>query len=96
MKQPCVYIMASKINGTLYVGVTADLLRRVWQHREGVCDGFTKRYNIKMLVWYELYATMPEAIKRETDIKAWKRAWKIDLINAMNPDWIDLYAQLRG
>ncbi len=88
--------MASKRNGTLYVGVTSDLLKRAWQHREGVCEGFTKRYNIKMLVWYEFYATMPEAIKRETNIKAWKRAWKIDLINAMNPEWTDLYIRLRG
>jgi putative endonuclease len=87
--QPCVYIMASKRNGTLYVGVTSDLPRRDWEHREGAVDGFTKRYGVKMLVWYELHATMEEAIVREKQIKEWKRAWKLRLIEAANPTWRD-------
>jgi putative endonuclease len=88
--QPCVYMMASKRNGTLYIGVTSDLPRRVWEHREGVVDGFTKRYGVKMLVWYELHATMDAAIVREKQIKEWKRAWKLRLIETANPTWRDL------
>jgi len=88
--QPCVYIMASKRNGTLYVGVTSDLPRRDWEHRMGAVDGFTKRYGVKMLVWYELHATMEAAIVREKQIKEWKRAWKLRLIEAANPTWRDL------
>ncbi len=88
--------MTSKINGTLYVGVTSDLLARVWRHKNGLLDGFTKKYSVKLLVWYEVHDNMFAAIKREKCIKEWKRSWKIDLINAMNPEWHDLYDTLRG
>ena len=84
-----IYILGSD-TGTLYIGVTSDLPRRVWEHREGVVDGFTKRYGVKMLVWYELHATMDAAIVREKQIKEWKRAWKLRLIEAANPTWCDL------
>ncbi|HET7322363.1 MAG TPA: GIY-YIG nuclease family protein [Longimicrobiaceae bacterium] len=94
MKQPCVYILASQRNGTLYVGVTSDLVKRVWQHREGVVEGFTQRYGIHHLVWYELHATMLAAIAREKTIKEWKRAWKIQLIERENPRWLDLYESI--
>lgn len=96
MKQPCVYIMASKPRGTLYTGVTSDLIRRVWQHREGLIDGFTKRYDVKMLVWYEEHETMPQAIAREKAIKNWRRDWKIRLIEEMNRYWADLYGKIIG
>lgn len=78
--QPCVYILASKRNGTLYVGVTSDLLKRVWQHRNEVVEGFTKRYDVHMLVWYEVHETMESAILREKELKKWRRQWKIALI----------------
>jgi len=91
MKQPAVYIVASKRNGTLYTGVTSRLIQRVWQHREGVADGFTKRYGCKMLVWYEVHDTMEQAMLREKQIKAGSRAKKIALIEAMNPEWRDLW-----
>jgi predicted GIY-YIG superfamily endonuclease len=91
MKQPAVYIMASRRNGTLYTGVTSSLLHRAWQHREGVGDGFTKRYGCKVLVWYELHASMPDAIAREKQIKGGSRARKLALIEAMNPHWRDLF-----
>jgi len=94
MKQPCVYILANKRNGTLYIGVTSDLIQRVWQHREGLAEGFTSKYNIKILVWYELHGSMPEAIAREKAIKEWRRRWKIELVAAMNPEWQDLYPAL--
>ena len=83
--------MASKRNGTLYVGVTSDLMGRVWQHRENVVAGFTKRHGIHTLVWYEVHETMESAITREKSIKAWKRAWKLELIETSNPSWVDLY-----
>jgi predicted GIY-YIG superfamily endonuclease len=83
--------MASKRNGTLYTGVTSNLVQRVWQHREGVGEGFTKRYGCKLLVWYELAATMDAAISREKQIKAGSRAKKLALIEADNPDWCDLW-----
>lgn len=79
MKQPCVYMMASGRNGTLYVGVTADLIARVHQHRTGAIEGFTKQYGVKLLVWFEFHETMAEAIAREKLIKNWRRAWKTDL-----------------
>ena len=85
------YIMASKPHGTLYVGVTNDLVRRVWEHREGVSPGFTKRYGIKQLVHYEVHSTILYAIQREKNIKHWLRAWKIELIEGMNPAWDDLW-----
>jgi putative endonuclease len=86
--------MASKRNGTLYVGVTSDLMGRVWQHRENVVAGFTKRHGIHTLVWYEVHETMESAITREKSIKAWKRAWKLELIETSNPSWVDLYESL--
>ncbi len=91
MKLPCVYLLASRRNGTLYVGVTSNLVQRVWQHKEGLVDGFTKRYGVKLLVWYEVHATMASAIAREKAIKEWQRAWKLALIEKSNPDWVDLY-----
>ncbi|MEZ5692362.1 MAG: GIY-YIG nuclease family protein [Altererythrobacter sp.] len=92
--QPAVYIMANKRNGTLYVGVTSNLPQRAWQHREGAVDGFTKRYGCKLLVWYELCGTMENAILREKQIKAGSRAKKLALIEAMNPQWRDLYGEI--
>jgi len=94
MKNPCVYILASKRNGTLYAGVTSNLIQRVWQHKEGVVEGFTQKYGVKLLVWYELHATMESAIAREKQIKAGNRNKKIQLIEAMNPEWRDLYADI--
>ena len=95
-KQPCVYILASQRNGTLYVGVTSRLVQRVWQHREHFVPGFTSKYMVSLLVWYELHPTMRSAITREKAIKEWRRKWKLDLIEAMNPDWVDLYPALAG
>ena len=94
MKQPCVYLLASKRNGTLYVGVTSNLLRRVWQHKNDVMEGFTKRYGVHNLVWYESHDTMESAITRENAIKEWKRAWKLSLVEKDNPSWLDLYEEL--
>ena len=90
-KQPCVYLLASKRNGTLYVGVTSDLVKRVWEHKNHVVDGFTKQYGVGLLVWYEMHETMESAIQREKAIKEWQRAWKLKLIEKFNPDWKDLY-----
>ncbi len=92
--QPAVYIVASKRNGTLYVGVTSNLPSRAWQHREGILPGFTKKYGCKLLVWYEIYQDMPNAIAREKQIKAGSRKKKLALIEAMDPDWCDLYEDL--
>jgi putative endonuclease len=94
MKQPAVYIMASKRNGTLYTGVTSALIQRASQHRAGVVDGFTKRYGCKMLVWYELAGTMEAAIMREKQIKAGSRAKKLASIEKMNPEWRDLFDEI--
>lgn len=91
MRQLAVYIMASKRNGTLYIGVTSNLPQRAFQHREGVIPGFTSRYGCKILVWYELFDEMIPAITREKQIKAGSREKKLSLIEAMNPDWRDLY-----
>jgi putative endonuclease len=93
-RQPCVYILASGPKGTLYVGVTSDLVKRVWQHREGVVKGFSMGYGVHRLVWYEQHATMASAITREKAIKAWRRVWKIKLIESVNPNWEDLYPTL--
>ncbi len=93
-KQPCVYLVASRRNGTWYVGVTSDLIKRVWQHKNQVVPGFTRRYSVHTLVWYEVHETMESAIRREKAIKGWKRAWKIELIEQANPAWHDLYADL--
>ena len=94
MKVYWVYILASRPRGTLYVGVTSDLVRRIYQHREGLADGFTNEHGIKMLVYYEQHATAIAAIQREKNIKHWPREWKIDLILSMNPDWRDLYEDI--
>lgn len=94
MKQPAVYIMANKRNGTLYTGVTSNLPQRVWQHREGVVDSFTKRYGCKMLVWFEMHETMEAAILREKQIKAGSRKKKLALIESFNPQWRDLYGDI--
>jgi putative endonuclease len=93
-KQPAVYIMASGRNGTLYTGVTSNLPQRAWQHRSGAVGGFTKQYSCKMLVWYELHSTMPDAIVREKQIKGGSRKRKLALIEGLNPTWRDLYEEL--
>ncbi len=94
MKQPCVYILANECRGTLYIGVTSDLLRRVWQHKNGSAEGFTERYGVHTLVWYESHETMRSAIVREKSIKNWRRVWKLELIEEDNPTWRDLYEDI--
>lgn len=94
MKGGWVYILANRPNGTLYIGVTADLPRRIWEHREGLVPGFTKRYGVKMLVYMEHRDDIRTAIQRETTMKHWSRAWKVQLILKNNPGWADLYDQL--
>ena len=89
-----VYLMASKRNGTLYLGVTSDLVRRTHQHREGLVDGFSKRYSCRNLVWYEVHDDLQDARLRELQMKKWKRAWKIRLIQENNPDWRDLWLDI--
>jgi putative endonuclease len=84
-------MLASKRNGTLYIGMTSELAKRVWQHKNDVIDGFTKRYGVHQLVWYELHETMESAIEREKALKNWKRVWKLKLIENSNPGWQDLY-----
>ncbi len=86
-----VYIMASKRNGTLYIGVTNDLMRRVYEHKHNLLEGFTKKYHIHMLVYYESTVDIRSAIEREKQLKWWHRAWKIELIESVNPEWKDLY-----
>jgi len=86
----CVYLLASKPHGTLYVGVTSNLLQRVWQHKSKTVPGFTSKYSVSRLVWYESHVSAEAAIRREKQIKEWRRAWKIQLIEADNPDWVDL------
>lgn len=93
-KQPTVYLLASKRNGTLYAGVTSDLVKRVWEHKNNVVEGFTKKYNVHILVWYEVHETMESAIRREKAIKEWKRNWKIELIESVNATWKDLYTEI--
>ena len=93
-KQPCVYILASDRNGTLYVGVTSDLIKLVWEHKNDLVPGFTKRYSVHELVWYDLHDSMESAIAREKAIKEWKRQWKLELIERENPEWKDLYPGL--
>ena len=95
MKQPAVYILASEYNGTLYVGVTSNLPQRIWQHREGQVDGVTCEYDVKILVWYELCDSMVSAIEREKVIKKWNRAWKNRMIQKTNPDWRDLWDEIK-
>ena len=89
-----VYILASQRNGTLYIGVTSDLVKRVWQHREGAVRGFTKTYGVHRLVWFEQHATAESAIGREKRLKTWLRQWKVELIEAASPRWDDLYDQI--
>ncbi|WP_206858990.1 GIY-YIG nuclease family protein [Lysobacter changpingensis] len=93
-RNPCAYILASRARGTLYIGLTADLVRRVWQHRRAQGSGFTHRYRVHELVWYEAHETIESAISRETSLKAWRRLWKIRLIDATNPQWRDLYPDI--
>jgi putative endonuclease len=92
----CVYMMASARNGTLYVGVTSDLVKRVWQHKEGLAEGFTKEYAVKLLVWFEQHESAEGAITREKQIKKWNRAWKIRMVEEANPYWHDLYPSIVG
>ena len=92
--QPCVYILASERNGTLYIGVTSDLVQRVWEHQSDFVEGFTKKYKVHHLVWYEVHDNMEAAINREKQLKEWKRQWKITLIEKTNPYWNDLYASI--
>jgi len=96
VKHPCVYILASKRNGTLYVGVTNDVIRRVWQRKTGVIDGFTKEYGVHRLVYAEFHQTMTNAIAREKRVKNWRRVWKLALIERDNPTWRDLYLEYVG
>ena len=90
-RQPCVYMLASRKNGVLYIGVTSDLVKRVWQHKNDVVESFTHRYGVHLLVWYELHPTMESAILREKMLKRWKRDWKMRLIKEGNAGWNDLY-----
>jgi putative endonuclease len=93
-RYPAVYIVANRRNGPIYTGVTSDLPGRIWQHREGIIEGFSERYGCRMLVWFERHETMEPAIVREKRIKEWKRAWKLRLIEERNPRWDDLYETL--
>ena len=95
-KQPAVYIMAKDRNATLYVGVTSNLIARTWQHREHIVEGFTRKYDVTKLVWYELHGTMDAAIVREKQIKKWLRTWKIELIEKHNAYWNDLWLSIVG
>ena len=94
MKSPCVYILANNPKGTLYIGVTSNLTQRVWQHKNDLVKGFTKRYGVHRLVWYEVHETMESAIMREKALKKWNRAWKVELIENSNPDWAELYDEI--
>ena len=94
MKQPAIYILASQRNGTLYIGVTSNLIQRIWQHKKHLVDGFTKKYNVTQLVYFEQAQTMDSAIAREKELKKLTRKAKIELIQQRNPSWIDLYKQI--
>jgi putative endonuclease len=96
MKTPCVYMMSNKQEGTPYIGVTSDLLKRGWQHKEKQAKGFTERYNLDKLVWFELHESMPSAIAAEKKLKNMPRAKKISIIERINPEWRDLYPELTG
>ena len=93
-RNPCVYVLASGRNGTLYIGVTSDLVKRVWQHKGKFVSGFSATHTVDRLVWFEMHVTMESAILREKALKKWKRAWKLELIEAENPEWEDLYTSL--
>lgn len=90
-KQPAVYILASKRNGTLYIGVTSNLLKRIWEHKNDLVEGFTRKHGVHMLVHFELSDSISAAIAREKQLKKWNRAWKIELIESSNPEWKDLW-----
>ncbi len=94
-KEPAVYILASQRNGTLYIGVTSDLVQRIWDHRLSKVEGFTKEHHVHMLVYYEYHDDMDSAIQREKQLKKWNRAWKLRLIEEKNPEWNDLYEEIR-
>lgn len=94
MKQPAVYILASQRNGTLYIGVTSNLVQRVWQHKQDLVEGFTKKYSVHILVYFEQHEDMQSAITREKQLKKWNRAWKLSLIEKQNPQWLDLWQQI--
>jgi putative endonuclease len=93
-KQPVVYILASRRNGTPYIGVTSDLVKRAYEHKQDLVEGFTKRYGVHELVYFEMHEDMVSAIAREKQLKKWNRAWEIELIEQRNPEWRDLYAEL--
>lgn len=93
-KNFCVYIMTNMPYGVFYIGFTSDLYQRIWEHKEGIFDGFSKKYNLKMLVYYEMFDDAESAIRREKRLKRWSREWKIEAINQFNPDWKDLYETL--
>ena len=93
-KLPAVYILASKRNGTLYIGVTSDLQKRSWEHKNDLLDGFTKKYGVHRLVYYELHGNVVSAITREKQLKKWNRAWKLELIERGNPDWNDIWQEI--
>ena len=93
-KQPAVYVLASKRNGTIYVGVTSNLVKRIWEHKNNLVEGFTKKYKVHCLVWYELHDTMESAIISEKRLKGWHRKWKLRLIEERNPGWQDLYEKI--
>jgi putative endonuclease len=94
MREPAVYMLATKPYRTLYVGVTSDLVKRIWEHRNNATDGFTKRYGVHRLVHFEQFRSMVEAIEREKELKKWRRAWKISLVEEANPDWRDLWPEI--
>lgn len=95
-KSPCVYILASRRNGTLYIGVTSDLAQRISLHKQSLIEGFTKKYGVQRLVYYETHPTMDVAIRREKQLREWRRLWKIRLIESMNPEWVDLFDESTG
>ena len=95
-RQPAVYMLANKRSGTLYIGVTSDLIGRTWQHRNHIVDGFSKRYSVDRLVWFELHDSMETAIVREKQLKKWLRSWKVQLIEEANPGWSDLWPSILG
>ena len=96
MRMPCVYILANKPHGTLYIGVTSNPVQRFWEHKNDFVEGFTKRYRVPRLVWYEVHESMESAITREKALKKWNRAWEIELIEEGNPTWLDLYDEICG
>jgi putative endonuclease len=95
-KQPAVYILTNKRNGTLYTGVTSDMIKRIWQHKNNIVESFPQKYSTHLLVWYEIHSTMESAINREKRIKKWNRQWKLDLIKKMNSGWEDLYIKINN